>query len=67
MRFAPPAKKGGRRWYRLCYVYFREAAVVLLIVPYAKNESDDISAADKKYFKELIKREHAVFSQKVVK
>lgn len=67
LRFAPPKQSGRRKWYRLCYVYFPEAAVVLLIVAYAKNESDDIAEEDKKYFKELIERENAVLSKRAVK
>jgi hypothetical protein len=67
MRFAPPKKSGRRKWYRLCYVYFQEAAVVLFVVAYSKNEADDIPAADKKYFRQLIAREHAVFSRRAVR
>lgn len=65
LRFAPPKKTGRRKWYRLCYAYFPEAAVVLLVVAYAKNEKDDIPAADKKYLRELLKRENAIFSKAV--
>ncbi len=66
LRFAPPKKGGRRRWLRICYVYFKEAAVILLVVAYAKNEADDIPASDKKYFRELIKRENAIFSKRTV-
>jgi hypothetical protein len=52
---------------RICYVYFKEAAVILLVVAYAKNEADDIPASDKKYFRELIKRENAIFSKRTVR
>jgi len=48
-------------------VYFPEAAMVLLLVAYAKNESDDLSAADKKYIREMIEREHKVLSNRPVK
>jgi hypothetical protein len=67
LRFSPPKKSGRRKWCRLCYVYFEEAAVVLLVVAYAKNEIDDISPADRKYFSELIRREHAVFAKRAVR
>lgn len=67
LKFTTPKKSGRSRSYRLCYVYFKDAAVVLLVVAYAKNESDDISYADKKYFKALIEREHAVFMRRAVK
>lgn len=67
LRFAPPKKTGRRRWYRVCYVYFEEADIILLIVAYAKNEMDDISAGDRKCFRELIQRERAVFLKRAVK
>jgi hypothetical protein len=67
MRFAPPTSSGRRKWFRVGYVYFPEAATVLLIVAYAKNEADDLSAADKKFIREMIEREHKIFSTRAVK
>jgi hypothetical protein len=67
MRFSPAKSSGRRKWYRLCDVYFEEASVVLLVVAYAKNESDDIPAAHKKYFRQLIRRENAVFCKGAVR
>jgi hypothetical protein len=67
LRFAPPKTSGRRKWFRICYVYFPEACVVLLVVAYAKNESDNLTAADRKLFSQLIARERAVFSSKAVR
>jgi hypothetical protein len=46
---------------------FSRRGAVLLVVAYAKNEMDDLSPADKKYIREMIKREHAVLSNRPVK
>lgn len=67
MRFAPPKKRGARKWYRVGYVYFPDAATVLLIVAYAKNEKDDLSSADKKYIRQMIEREHKILSRRPVR
>jgi hypothetical protein len=67
LRFAPPKRSGRRKWFRACYVYFPEAAFVLLVVAYAKNESDDLSAADKKYIREMIAKEHKISSKRPIK
>jgi hypothetical protein len=44
-------KSGGNR---VCYVYFEEYSVVLLVLAYPKNEKDDLSDAEKKAIKKLI-------------
>ena len=44
-----------------------EAGAVLLIVAYAKSELDDIPAGHKKYFREMIARQHAIFQKGVVR
>jgi hypothetical protein len=67
LRFAPSGKGGRREWLRICYAYFQEAGVVLLIVAYAKSELDDIPAGHKKCFREMIARQHAIFQKGVVR
>jgi hypothetical protein len=67
LRFAPESKGGRREWFRVCYAYFQEAGVVLLIVAYAKSELDNIPAGHKKFFREMIARQHAVFQKGVVR
>jgi hypothetical protein len=67
LRFAPPRKSGRRKWFRVGYVYFPDAATVLLLVAYAKNECDNLSAADKKFVREMIAREHRILSNRPVK
>ncbi|MGL4462284.1 MAG: hypothetical protein ACRC1K_09020 [Planctomycetia bacterium] len=55
-RFAPSrwgtGKSGGAR---ICYVYFEEWSVVLLVGAYGKSEKDDISPAQKAMYAKIIK------------
>lgn len=55
MRFAPDHWNTGKRGAaRVCYVYFQEYGIVLLVVAYGKNEKDDLTAAEKKTIAKLI-------------
>lgn len=55
MRFAPPGSGRGKSGaFRVCYVYFEQVQVVHLLVIYAKNEKDNISAREKAAIKKLI-------------
>lgn len=67
LKFATPSKTGHREWFRICYAYFPNAGVVLLIVAYAKSENDDIPAGLKKYFREMISKQSAILDKGVVK
>jgi hypothetical protein len=53
VRFARDGS-GKRGGIRVCYVYFEEFGVVLLVHAYAKNRKDDLSAAEKKSIQKLI-------------
>lgn len=58
LRFAPAQwGKGKRGAARVCYVYFEEFGIVLLVVAYAKSERDDLSPDDKRIIREMIRRE----------
>lgn len=58
LRFAPTRwGKGKRGAARVCYVYFEEFGIVLLVVAYAKNEQDDLSPDDKRIIRDMIRRE----------
>lgn len=46
--------KGKRGGYRVTYLYRPETEKVYLIVLYAKNEQEDLSAEDKKILKKLV-------------
>ena len=52
LKFFPHSKGGARRWMRVGYVHFPDVSMVLLVVVYAKNEQDDLSAADRKTIKQ---------------
>ncbi len=67
VRFAPSSKSGHREWFRICYAYFPDAGVVLLVVAYAKSELDDIPAEYKKHFRNMIERQKAIFDKGVVR
>jgi hypothetical protein len=67
LRFAPHSKSGRREWFRVCYAYFQEAGVVLLVVAYAKSELDDLPAGHKKSIREMLKKQKAIFDKGVVR
>src|SRR5688572_11464966 len=55
LRFAAKATPVGKRGgIRVCYVYFEQWGIVLLVTAYAKNRKDDMSAAEKKRIQEII-------------
>jgi hypothetical protein len=68
MRFAPAGwatgKSGGAR---ICYVYFKEFGIVLLVIAYSKKERDDIPAGHRKLYRELIERQRKVFEQRAIR
>jgi hypothetical protein len=47
---------GKRKGIRVCYVYFHEHRIVLLVVAYGKNEKDDLSENEKRHIREYIDR-----------
>lgn len=68
IRFSPKdLPKGKSGAFRVCYVYFEEFGIVLLIVAYGKNEKDDLFAAEKKAIRQYIERQKAVFSKRSVR
>jgi hypothetical protein len=55
LRFAPPGWHTGKRGaLRVCYAYFRDHAVVVLIAAYAKNRKDNLSPAEKTAIKKML-------------
>jgi hypothetical protein len=68
VRFAPSHWNSGKRGAaRVCYVYFEEFGLVLLVIAYSKNERDDMPAAHKKAYRDLIAREQRELSRRRVK
>lgn len=62
IRFAPRRWKTGKSGaVRVGYVYFEEFGIVLLVVAYAKNEQDDLSASEKRAIRDLIRRQKQAF------
>jgi len=65
LRFAPSAWKRGKSGaVRVCYVYFVRFGTVLLLMAYAKNEMDNLSAAGRNEMKALIAEQEAEFAKK---
>jgi mRNA-degrading endonuclease RelE of RelBE toxin-antitoxin system len=52
LKSASRGKSGG---FRVCYYDVTQDNVVILLLIYAKNVEEDVSAQDKKYFKETVK------------
>lgn len=57
IRFAPSKWNTGRSGAaRVCYVYFEDYYIVLLVLVYAKNEKEDLSPRDKAGIRKYIER-----------
>lgn len=58
LRFAPSSWNTGKQGAaRVCYVFFQEYSLVLLVAAYAKNAQDDLSAEERRAICQLIERE----------
>lgn len=56
MRFAPPSWHTGKRGaLRVCYVFFQDYSIVLLVTFFPKNEKSDLNAAERKEIAKLIR------------
>lgn len=68
IRYAPRRWQRGKSGaVRVCYVYFHDFSLALLVVAYAKNEQDDLSAADNKAIRQLIAREEKALAERAIK
>ncbi|OAI41301.1 hypothetical protein AYO40_03335 [Planctomycetaceae bacterium SCGC AG-212-D15] len=67
LRYKPPKGSGIKKAVRVCYVYFKEFSIALLVIAYAKDEMDNISTEQKKACRELIRRQAAVFAKRAIK
>jgi hypothetical protein len=60
LRFAPPGHHAGKRGaLRVIYAYIAPGEALYLFTLYRKNEQGDLSADEKKVFREVLKRLHA--------
>jgi hypothetical protein len=58
LRFVPPGREIGKSGgVRVCYVYFEEFGIVLLVYVYDKRKQGDLSEAEKKVIRDYIRRE----------
>lgn len=57
MRFASSRSGRGKRGAaRVCYVYFEECLMVVLVHVYAKNQKDDLSEGERRSIKAMIEK-----------
>ena len=62
MRFGRAERKQGKRGgARVCYVYFDEFKIVLLVMAYGKDEKDDLTPLEKRMTRDFIERERVTF------
>jgi hypothetical protein len=55
MRFAPPSWHRGKSGsVRVCYAHFPEVAALYLLAIYSKHDAEDLSQADKNYFRKVL-------------
>ncbi len=58
LRYSPPQwRKGKRGALRVCYTYFEQYAIILLVVVYAKGEKDSLSEREKTVIKQMIEEQ----------
>lgn len=68
LRFSPAgAPRGKSGSHRVCYVYFEEFGVVLLVTAYSKNKKDDLSAASRKVIRKMIEVQHRLLRRGPIK
>ena len=57
LRFASPSRSGGKSGgFRVCYAWVAEAATVVLLLIYPKNELENLTADDKKAIRNAVER-----------
>ncbi len=65
LRFVPPRSKCGKSGgYRVCYVYFEDYHIVLLVYVYTKHEKDELDAGERNAIRDYIRREKAALANR---
>lgn len=68
IRFAPPSRNVGKRGaIRVCYVYFADPGLILLMLAYSKTEKDTLTPAEKTGIRDYIARQAAAFARRTAK
>src|SRR5690349_9917799 len=68
IRFAPVSWSIGKRGgVRVCYVYFEECGVVVLVMAFSKNEKENLTGEEKAALRAFVTRQAAAFSKRNVK
>ncbi len=65
LRFSPPKWGVGKRdGLRICYVYFEEYWIVLLVHLYDKHQQETLGDAEKKAMRSYIRRQRAALNRR---
>lgn len=68
LRFSPAgAARGKSGSHRVCYVYYEEFGIVLLVTAYPKNKKDSLSDAAIKAIRKMIEDQHKLLRQGSIK
>lgn len=64
MRFSPAGRPRGKSGsHRVCYVYYEEHGLVLLVTVYPKSKRDDLSVAARKAIRKLIEEQYQLLAR----
>jgi hypothetical protein len=68
LRFSSSRWKTGKRGAaRVCYAYFKEYAIAILVTAYSHKEKDNLSPAEKRGIKTYLERINKYFSERSYK
>lgn len=64
LRFSPPGRNQGKRGsFRVCYAYFEDLGIVILVVVYSKSEIDDLSERAKRIIRAELDQQKNLLSE----
>lgn len=68
IRFSPTGMTHGKSGsHRVCYVYFEEFGIILLVVAYPKNKQDNLSKEAKNTIRKMIEEQRKLLNRGPVK
>ena len=68
IRFSPAGAPHGKSGsHRVCYVYFEEFGIILLVTAYSKGKQDNLSAASRNVIRKMIEEQHRLLRRGPIK
>jgi hypothetical protein len=68
IRFSPTGTPHGKSGsHRVCYVYFEEVGIVLLVTTYPKNTQDNLSDAVRNAIRKMIEDQHRLLVRRLIR